>query len=275
MESLIQFLDQYALVALAISFLGVAYKVLLHFIRVFTHPPLPKINTNALDPVEPRSWFESIKLFFAFPTSRFALKGNPIFALGAVLYHIGIITVSTGYGISLLILLYHILNGNPIPDVSTGAEQSMNYSLSNIFAIIFGNGEWLQARFLFGNFSNIFVYGTWVIVISAFVGNSLLLIVHIFGLSGAITRDIDPALKNVRMKGRFKFSHFAVTFLVYAIIWTEILARLDIVHGMVYIHSILGATMIMIFPYSYLFHMFYAPVAVYYGARRWRMRYTA
>lgn len=275
MEGLIKFLDQYALIALLISFLGVAYKVFLHFVRVFTHPPLPKPNRNALDPVPYRGIWESIKIFFSFPTFRFAMTGNPIFALGAVLYHIGIITVSTGYGISLIILLYHILNGNPIPDVSTGTEQSLNYSLSNIFAIIFGNGEWLQAKFLFGNFAEIFVYGTWIIVISAFIGNSLLLIVHIFGLSGAIIRDIDPAAKNVRVKGRFKFSHFLVTFLVYAIIWTEILARLEIIHGMVYIHSILGATMIMIFPYTYLFHMFYAPVAVYYGARRWRYRYTA
>lgn len=275
MEVLIQFLDKYALFALIVSFLGIFYKVSLHFIRVMTHPPLPKRITNAVDPVKPVSFFEGVKRFFVFPTNRFAMKGNPVFALGAVLYHIGIITVSTGYGISLALLLFHIINGNPIPDVSTGAEQSYNYSLSNIFAIIFGNGEWLQAKFLFGNFANIFVYGTWVIVIIAFIGNSLLLIVHIFGLSGAITNDIDPAAKNLRLKGRFKFSHFLVTFLVYSIIWTEILARLDVIHGMVYIHSMLGATMILIFPYTYLFHMFYAPVAVYYGARRWSMRYIA
>jgi len=275
MEGLIKFLDQYALIALIISAAGIIYKVGLHFIRLVTHPPVLKpYKNNAVDAIEPRGIIESIVRFFATPTKR-SSKSNPIFTAGAVMYHIGIITVSTGYGISLLILLYHVLNGNPIPDVSSDAQQSYNYSLSNIFAIIFGNGEWLQSRFLFGPFAEFFVYFTWIIVISAFIGNSLLMIVHIFGLSGAVIRDIDPAAKGVRRKGRFKFSHLLFTSLVYAIIWTEILARLDIVHGMVYIHSILGATMIMIFPYSYLFHMFYAPVAVYYGARRWRYRYIA
>ncbi len=275
MEGLIQFLDNYALIAIIISAAGILYKGGLHFIRLFTHPIKIQRNSNALDAIPPRSIFESVKLFFSFPTFRFASKSNPIFAWGAVLYHIGIITVSTGYAISLLLLLYHILNGNPIPDVATGASSSYNYSLSNIFAIIFGNGEWLQAKFLFGPFAEFFVYFTWIIVISAFVGNTLLMITHIFGLSGAITKDLDPAAKNLRVKGRFKFSHLVFTALVYAIIWTEILARLEIIDGMVYIHSILGATMILIFPYSYLFHMAYAPIAVYYGARRWRHRYVA
>jgi nitrate reductase gamma subunit len=275
MENIIVFLDQYAFIALVISAVGIIYKVALHFIRLVTHPPILKPYRNiAVDGIKPRGIWESIFKFFATPTKR-ASKGNPIFALGAVMYHIGIITVSTGYAISLLILLYHIMNGNPIPDISNGSPQSYNYSLSNIFAIIFGNGEWLQAKFLFGSFAEFFVYFTWIIVISAFIGNSLLMIVHIFGLSGAIIKDIDPAATGVRRKGRFKFSHLLFTTLVYAIIWTEILARLEIFHGMVYIHSILGATMIMIFPYSYLFHMFYAPVAVYYGARRWRYRYIA
>ncbi len=239
MEKLIQTLDTYALIALIISGLGILYKVSLHIIRTLTHPPSLKPYKNiSLDPVKPRSYIESIIKFFSSPTKR-AYKGNPIFAMGAVLYHIGIITVSTGYAISLIILLYHILNGNPIPDISTGSEHSYNYSLSNIFAIIFGNGEWIQAKFLFGKFASIFIYFTWIIVISAFIGNSLLMIVHIFGFSGAVTKDIDLAAKGVRRKGRFKFSHLLFTSLVYAIIWTEILARLELFHGMVYIHAFL------------------------------------
>ncbi|GIX40560.1 MAG: hypothetical protein KatS3mg129_0293 [Leptospiraceae bacterium] len=275
METIIIFLDHYALVSLIISVIGILYKVVLHFLRLYTHPPVLKpYKNNTIDGIQPRGMMESIVKFFLTPTKH-ATRGNPLFAIGAVLYHIGIITVSTGYGISLLILLYHILKGNPIPDISTGMTESYNYSLSNIFAIIFGNGEWLQAKFLFGDLADLFVYFTWIIVISAFIGNSLLMIVHIFSLSGAIIKDIDPAAKGVRLKGRFNLSHLLFTSLVYAIIWTEILARLEIFHGMVYIHSILGATMILIFPYSYLFHMFYAPVAVYYGARRWRYRYIA
>ncbi|MCS7205331.1 MAG: hypothetical protein NZ853_06505 [Leptospiraceae bacterium] len=275
MEGLIKFLDSYALIALLISGMGLLYKLYLHFHKAFTNPSVIRpYRNNIADKIEPRGIIESVILFFKSPTTR-ASRGNPIFAIGAILYHIGIITVTTGYGISLVILLYHIFNGNPIPDVSTHAAESYNYSLSNIFAIIFGNGEWLQAKFLFGPFAEFFVYFTWIIVISAFVGNTLLMVVHIFGLSGAITKDIDPAARGVRRKGRFKFSHLALTALVYAIIWTEILARLEIVHGIVYIHSILGATMIMIFPYTYLFHMFSAPIAVFYGARRWRYRYLA
>ena len=165
--------------------------------------------------------------------------------------------------------------GFPVPDVNLGVSVSQNFSYSNIIAIIAGNGEPLQSEFLFGSLAGTFRAVTWVVVVSALLGNSLILFTHLLGRGGAIVRDLDKAARNVRTKGMFKPSHLLVTFLVYSIIWTEILSRLDIVSGMVYLHAVIGVTLVLLLPYTYLFHMLYFPVSVYYSARRWRERYIA
>lgn len=274
MQSLIHVLDVYAPIALLVSFLGVAYKVGLHFVRVLTRrrfhgPP------NAVDAPPRLSFFAALRRVVVFPTRRFSLKSNPVFALGAVFYHVGIVTISAGYALSVAILAGHLFAGDPIPDVSTGAAASGNHAISNLFAIVFGNGEALQSQFLFGPLARPFVILTWIVVVSALVGNTLLLLTHLRGRSGAILGDVDPAAKGLRVRGMFKPSHLAVTLMVYAIIWTELLARLDVIHGMVYLHAILGATLILVFPYTYLFHMLYGVVGWYYATRRWQARYIA
>jgi hypothetical protein len=166
------------------------------------------------------------------------------------------------------ILGYHALAGDPIPNVAEG-------SFANVFAIVFGNAEPVQSQFLFGALARPFVIATWVVVASALVGNTLLLLTHLLGRSGAVRADIDPAAKGLRVRGKRAPSHLAVTALVYAIIWTEILARLEIVPGIVYVHAMLGATLLLVLPYTYLFHMLYGVIGVYYSARRWQARTIA
>ncbi len=275
MQTLIHALNVYAPLALLLSFLGVAYKASLHLARVFTRRRFHGQAPNAVDAPPRLGFLTAVSRVLVFPTKRFSLRSNPVFALGAVFYHVGIVTISAGYAASVAILGYHLFAGHPIPDVSTGAAASDNLSISNLFAIIFGNAEPLQSRFLFGPLARAFVVSTSLVVVSALVGNTLLLLTHLRGRSGAVLGDLDPAAKGLRVRGMFKPSHLAVTALVYAIIWTELLARLDVVHGMVYVHAMLGATLILVFPYTYLFHMLYGFVGVYYAARRWQARYIA
>lgn len=275
MSALIAFLDGYAPLALAIAAAGVLYKVLMHLVRTMTRHYRRPRRTPAPDAPRPLGFLEAASRVLAFPTRRFSLHANPVFVLGAVFYHLGIITISAGYAVSVALLGHHLLRGDPVPDLATGVAQSSNHAPSNLLAIIFGNAEPLPSAFLFGSLAPAFVLVTWVVVGSALLGNTLLLYTHLRGRGGAILRDIDPAAKGLRVKGMYKASHLAVTAGVYVIIWTEILARLEVFQGMVYLHAILGTTLILVFPYTYLFHMFYSAVGIYYSARRYQQRYIA
>jgi nitrate reductase gamma subunit len=275
MNTLAHFLDAYAPFAIAVALLGVLYKGGLHVIRMFARGRRPGRAPNAIDNPARLTWLQAFRKVFVFPTERFSMRANPVFALGAVLYHVGIIAIAAGYGLSLVVLAARLAAGDPIPDVLTGAEVSRNLSASNLFAIVFGNAEPLQAAFLFGEGAEAFREITWVAVAGALVGNTLLLLTHLRGRGGAIVKDLDPAAKGLRVRGKYAASHLLVTTLVYAIIWTEILARLQIDPGIVYLHATLGATMILVLPYTYLFHMIYGPIGVLYAARRWRERTIA
>jgi hypothetical protein len=275
MSALIGFLNIYAPIAFVVAGAGVAYKVLSHLVRVLTRHHRRPVRTRAADAPPKLSFFAAARRVIMFPTTRFSFRANPVFVMGAVLYHIGIITISAGYGVSVALLGYHLLAGHPIPDISAGVSQADNHSISNLLAIIFGNGEPLPSAFLFGPLATLFTNVTWAVVVSALAGNTLLLYTHVRGRGGAIVRDLDPAAKGLRVKGMYKTSHLAVTAGVYAIIWTEILARLEVFPGMVYLHAILGTTLILIFPYTYLFHMLYGFVGIYYSARRYQERYIA
>ncbi|KOR30468.1 hypothetical protein TI04_05660 [Achromatium sp. WMS2] len=275
MHALIPILDIYAPTALSIAALGLLYRIGLHLVRL-SKPSYPGMAKNLLDPPPKIGWTEAVWKVIAYPVTRFHVKANPMLVMGVIFYHLGIITLSAGYALSLLMLGWHLALGvNTIPDISTGIVNSTNYSFSNIFAIIFGNAEPLQAEFLFGPFAKIFNAVTWIFVASALFGNSFILLTHLRGRGGAIVNDLDPAASKVRVKGMFKLSHLLVTFIVYSVIWTEILSRLEIVHGIVYLHSLLGATLLLLLPFTYLFHMLYFPVNVYYAAYRWRERYVA
>jgi nitrate reductase gamma subunit len=275
METLAHFLDAYAPFAIAVALLGVLYKGGLHVARMLARGRRPGRAPNAIDNPARMPWLAAIRNVLVFPTERFSMRANPVFATGAVLYHVGIVSIATGYGLSLVLLAVKLAAGGAVPSVITGAEASHDVSASNLLAIVFGNAEPLQAGFLFGWGAAAFRAITWVAVACALVGNTLLLLTHLRGRGGAIMRDLDPAAKGVRARGKYAASHLIVTALVYAIIWTEILSRLQVAPGIVYLHATLGATMILIVPYTYLFHMIYGPIGVLYAARRWRERTIA
>lgn len=210
------------------------------------------------------------------PVIHFYNKANPTWNRGYMFYHIAIVTEVIGYSVAALIVFFHMLMGNAIPSVVDHAEHSLNYSPSNIIAIIFGNGEHLQAHFLFGSFAGVFITVTWVAVGFAVLGNLHLVYTLLRGRSAAtVLGDIDPAAAGIRSRGHLKWDRVVVRLLIFSIIWTELLARLEIVPGIVFFHGALGLTLFTIFPFTYLFHMVYNLVALFYSSRRRMARTVA
>ncbi|MBX0327226.1 hypothetical protein K2Z83_05970 [Oscillochloris sp. ZM17-4] len=209
------------------------------------------------------------------PVTHFHQKANRTWSRGYALYHAAIITEVTGYSISTLILLARIALGQPVPDIALQTAESFNYTPANLLTIVFGNGEELAAHFLFGGFAPVFLAITWVAVIFAVLGNLHLLFTLLTRRNAAVVADIDRASAGVRVKGRLTWDRLAVRLLIFAIIWTELLARLDVVPGIVFFHASLGLALFTLFPFTYLFHMVYNVVALYYSARRRSIRAIA
>jgi hypothetical protein len=214
------------------------------------------------------------------PIKHFYAKANKSWNRGYMFYHIAIVTEVIGYSIAAVIVFFHILVGNRIPDVaaSHGGEVALglNYSPANILAIIFGNGEHIQADFLFGNFGTLFINITWVAVGFAVLGNLHMVYTIIRKRSASsILGDIDPAAKGVRAKGTLKWDRVVVRILIFTIIWTELLARLEAVEGIVFFHAFLATVMLTLFPFTYLFHMVYNLIALAYSTKRRMVRTVA
>ncbi len=266
--NILQLLNVYAPVAIALFILGTLLR-LSHWLKaVFTKRKFSGVSPTFYKPPEPKPPLQALKEVLFSPVKNFYLRANRTWALGYIFYHIAIVTILSGYAISALILAYHILLGHPVPDISKGIRESFNYSIPNMLAIIFGNAEHLQSEFLFGRFATAFVAITWVAVLSGLFGNFNLLLTVVRGKSGAVLSDIDRAAKNIRTPGHFSFEHVFVTLLVFGIIWTEILARLQVFPGIVYYHALLGLTIFAVFPFTYLFHIVFAFIAVYYATKR-------
>ena len=209
------------------------------------------------------------------PVTHFHRNANRTWSRGYMLYHIAIITEVTGYTLSFLILFVRIAIGQSVPDVALHAEKSANYDPSNLLAIVFGNAEAPATQFLFGGFAPYFVAITWVAVGFAVVGNLYLLYTLLRRRNAAVLGDIDKASKGVRIKGRLTWDRLTVRLLIFMIIWTELLARLDVVPGIVFVHAALGLALFTLFPFTYLFHMVYNFVALYCSARRRAIRAVA
>lgn len=273
--TLLDFLNVYGPVALTVFALGTGYKVARHLYLIATRRRPMGPTPSALDAPEPMPWGEALKRAVFYPILRFPRRSNKLWTLGFTLYHVGIIMTTAGYLVSMIILAVHLLLGHPIPDVARGLAESHNTSVPNLVAIIFGNAEPLVARFLFGPLAGAFVAITWVDVLSAFTGNLLMLVVRARRLSGAITAPLDPYTESVRRPGRRRFGQVAVTLVITGIIWTEILARLQLVEHIVLVHSVFGLTLLLVLPFSYLWHMFYIWVAMFYMAARWRRHQVA
>ncbi len=263
-------LDVYAPIAVSIFVLATGYKVLRHAGLVVSRRRPSGPTPNQLDPEPMLSWPEAIKRVLFHPISKFPRRSNPVWTWGMSLYHFGIFTTVLGYTLTGLILIARRAAGDPVPDALTGALGTHNYSIVNLVTLIFANGEPAVSRYLFGSFGGTFVAVTWFDVLCAATGNLLMIGVRIAKLSGAITRDLDPVTKGVRVSGRRSPVSAVVTVVITGIIWTEILARLELVPGIVGVHALLGLTMMMLFPFSYLWHMAYVWVALAYAARRRR-----
>lgn len=213
-------------------------------------------------------FFEALHAVVFGPIQHFYKRANPTWGRGYLYYHIAIITEVTGYTISALIVFAHVLFGRPVPDVALHIEESFNYTPANLLALIFGNGEALQSHFLFGAAAPYFVGITWIAVGFAVVGNLHLMVTLLRRRSGAVVGDIDDAARGIRTPGRLPWDRLLVRSIIFCIIWTELFARLNVVHGIVYVHALLGLALFTLLPFTYLFHMIYNFIAVYYAVQR-------
>lgn len=225
---------------------------------------------NELDAVS------AVKSVLFDPVKHFYNKVNPTWNKGYMLYHVAIITKAATYGIAAVILFFHILLGTTVPDVAAHAEQSHNYAPGNLAAIVFGSSESLQANFLFGPLSGLVMTITGIALLFAVVGN-LFMVYSTVKKRGAaaILHDIDAATKGIRSNGILKQDRMVVRSVIFLIIYTDIIARLHLIDGAVFFHTFLGATLLLIFPFTYLFHMVYNLLALYYSTRRRMARTVA
>jgi hypothetical protein len=269
------FLNMYAPIALAIFVVGLALRMGRWAKALVTHPTARGRNRSFPEARRDLGLLASAKEVLTGPVTHFHGKANRTWSRGYALYHVAIITEVTGYTISALILVVRILMGQPVPDIGRHVVQSFNYAPANLLAIVFGNGEDLAAQMLFGSFAPVFVGITWVAVGFAVVGNLHLVYTLLRRRNGAVVADIDAAAKDVRVPGRLTWDRLTVRLLIFTIIWTELLARLAVLPGIVFVHAALGTALFTLFPFTYLFHMVFNFVALYYSARRRAIRAVA
>lgn len=257
-------------VALSLFVLGVGYRLLRYSFLIGTvHRPMGR-NTLTLDSPPIISLGSAYRRVLTGPIQNFARKANRLWTIGYICYHIGIITIMTGYGVSMLILAERVMQGGAVPDVATGLTATHSYSFTNLMAIVFGNAEPLQSAYLFGPYAGAFTAITWVAVIAALIGNSMLLLNHLLKRSGAVTKGMDKATEHIRTKGFHNKTNLLITLLVFAIVWSEVLARLHVAEGIVYVHSLLGLTLLAAFPFTVLNHILYVWAGLYYAAKTLR-----
>lgn len=265
---LVTALNVLAPIAFTIFFVGIGLR-LGRWFSVATSPQRYRGVAQNFYGAPPRmGMLAALKAVLVDPIKHFYMKGNKTWGRGYILYHIAIVTEVTGYTLSALILLVRMIGGAGVPDVARHLEHSQNYAPANLLAIVFGNGEHLQAEFLFGSFAPIFVSVTWVAVGFAVIGNLHLLITVLRRRSAAVLNDLDDAAKGIRIKGRLPWDRLAIRILIFSIIWTELLARLEFIPGIVFVHATLGLILFTLFPFTYLFHILYNFLAVFYATRR-------
>ena len=238
---------------------------------LFMHRNSLKISNTALDfPAATRKRLALRDIVYN-PFRKFHFKANRIWAMGYCLYHIGVVMLVTGYAVSALIIFIKYMGNVPIPDVTTGYQTANSLTAANILALVFGNGEHIQAQFLFGKFGQLFIAVSWIDIIFAFCGNQLLLYTTFRKKSGAVQGPIDQVVAGIRIKGGASLQHLMVRLTIFFIIISEILARLHLMDGIIYYHALAAMTLILFFCFTYLLHIAYAPLALYmaYQKRRY------
>ena len=272
---LITFLNIFAPVAFTIFLVGLGLRLGRVAKAALTRRHFRGITPNFIGAPPPMPWHQALKAVLVNPLTHFHRQTNPTWGRGYVLYHLAIVTEVVGYSLSALIVGASLLIGRALPDVALHLEQSNNTSPANLLALVFGNGEPLQAHFLFGSLAPLFVAVTWVAVVLAVAGNLSLMITLLRRRSGAVVADLDHAAQGLRLAGRRPWDRLLVRGLIFCIIWTELLARLELVPGIVYVHGALGLALFTLFPFTYLFHMVYALLAVAVATRRRMVRTLA
>lgn len=269
------FLNIYAPIAFLLFFAGLALRMG-RWVKAFVVHPTVRGRNRTFPVVTPdMGLIKGAIEVLTGPVKHFHAKANRTWSRGYALYHVAIITEVTGYTLSALILFARMAMGQPVPDIGHHIAESSNYSPANLLAIVFGNGESLASQFLFGSFAPVFVSITWVAVGFAILGNLHLVFTLLTRRNSAVLADIDEASKGVRIKGRLTWDRITVRLLIFSIIWTELLARLELVPGIVFLHASLGLALFTLFPFTYIFHMVLNFVALYYGARRRSIRAVA
>lgn len=225
-----------------------------------------------LDAAVPRSTFATFKAIFLNPLRHFHVRAHPLWTLGYGCYHLAIFTVVLTYGACVLALLVRRAEGCSFPVVETAPNA---VGLVRCLLLIFGSGETRVAQFLFGRGHFVLSSIGWWELGLATVGNCALTWAWIRHGMGALTRDLDETCRQIRIGGARVASQIAVRALVFSIIQTEWLGRLDLCHYATQLHTVLGLTLLLISPFCYLAHLYLAPFAVLAAWRRHRLRITA
>lgn len=266
----INVLQVFAPLALAVFAIGVAPKFIRWGRGVLAGGTFSGRSKNEIDSPERESPLRALVRVLYKPMT-FSSGANASWTAGYALYHVGIITIFAGYSLAAALLGVNILLGNPVPNMTTG-EFTQQLSLVNLLAIVFGNAESPAREFLFGPAAPVFLGVTWVAVISAFLGN-VALFGNAFRNKGAIVGDIHEAARGFRTSGRFSLEHVLITGLVFGIVITELLARLAssvpaIPHNMLYYHLLLAMAIVVLTPFTFLKHIVFFPITLYYATRR-------
>jgi hypothetical protein len=277
MGTLYQVLNVYTLIAVVVFVGGLS----LHLGRWFLSATLKRRYRGVTKKFEGGpdrvGFFAGVKEVLLSPITHFYRRANPSWNRGYMLYHIAIVIKAVGYALATVVVLPHMLLGHTIPDVAMHASESYNYSPGNVAAIIFGSGEELQAHFLFGDVLGTgFMWLTAFALVLAVVGNLHMVYTMLRNRgASAILNDIDTAARGIRKTGTPKWDRVAVRLIIFAIIWVDVVSRLHLVENIVFVHAALGVTLLLIFPFTYLFHMVYNVLALVYSARRRMARTVA
>lgn len=261
--------NAYAYIVLPVLMLGIAPKVGRLFCLLLRHRTRGRVCAKVGAP-KLRSWLSAWHEALTGPLRKFHWRANRTWTRGYALYHVAIVMVMLGYGFSALLLLQRTLSGIPVPDVERGVLSGSSYAPANLLAFIFGNAEPVQVKFLFGIYGPVFLAITWCEVACAVFGNCCLMVTLLGGRCGALRGDLDEPARGLRLRGRFSCQHLIVRTLIFSLIITEVIGRLGWVDGVVYYHSLLGLTILLVFPFAYLRHVLFAPLALYLAVRERR-----
>jgi hypothetical protein len=209
-------------------------------------------------------------LFFG-PARSFYRRTNPLWAFGCAAYHVAILLVVSVYGACIALLGWRHVVGAVFPYEASGLVTTLGRDL----VLVFGSGDPQVGRFLFGRGSVLLGWLGWFELGLAVIGNGALLVGWLAHGMGAVTHDLDRAAAGLRPSGSRSWEHLGIRLVVFAIIQTEWLGRTGLVPGAVYLHTVLGLTLLLLLPYTYLAHAALAPLAITGAWRRYALRTTA